>query len=332
VSSTIQAAWQRRSALAIALLPLALVFLLLSALRRLLYRSGLLRSHRLPVPVIIIGNVSVGGTGKTPICIWLADALRRRGRRPGIISRGYGGQSEDVCEVGDDADPLRVGDEPALLRRRSGCPTFVGRDRVAAARALLRSFPDCDVLISDDGLQHYRLRRDVELAVMDGRGTGNGWVLPAGPLREPVSRLNQVDAVILNGDAPLPRQVARVFSARMEGAGFYRLDAPETRCNSADLAGLRLHACAGIGVPERFFAHLRRLGLGFAPHPFPDHHRYAAADLTYADCDALLMTEKDAIKCVGLTACPIWVLPVTAVLDDAAADYILEKIDGSPPA
>jgi tetraacyldisaccharide 4'-kinase len=256
--------------------------------------------------------------------------LIRHGRRPGIVSRGYGGEERGICEVVPESSALSVGDEPLLLRRRTGCPTFVGRDRVAAARALLATYPECDVIVSDDGLQHYRLQRDLELALVDGRGVGNGWLLPAGPLRESASRLLSVDAVVANGTVALPFAAPRVFRMQVDGTLFHRLDLPEQTCVAGDLAGLRLHACAGIGVPGRFFDHLTKLGLAFVAHPFPDHFRFNSADLAFPDCDALLMTEKDAIKCLGLTPCPIWVLPVTATIEGGLTEYLLEKLDGRP--
>jgi tetraacyldisaccharide 4'-kinase len=321
------------------LLPLAFLFRLLSVLRRLAYRRGWLASVRLPVPVVVIGNIVAGGAGKTPLSLWLAQRLRAAGRRPGIVSRGYGRTTEGVMAVkvgagGTAAD--MVGDEPLLLAQRSGCPVFVGADRAAAAQALLAAHPDCDLILCDDGLQHYRLARDIELAVLDRRGLMNGWLLPAGPLREPPSRLREVDAVVLNELAQTPIAIAHVsrFAMRLEGAHFYRLDAPTTRCTVDELFGRRLHAVAGIGEPQRFFDHLTGLGLSCIPHAFPDHHRYTAADLDFAG-DAILTTEKDALKCAGLSALPIWVLPVDAHVEPDLARFVqdlLEKIDGPAPA
>lgn len=327
----LQRAWQRRGLLATALLPLALLFRLFSSLRRLLFHFGWSAAQRLPVPVVIVGNITSGGAGKTPLCLWLIEELRRRGRHPGIVSRGYGGTvGNSVREVLADASAQQVGDEPLLLRRRAGCPVFVGRDRVAAAKALLMAYRDCDVIVGDDGLQHYRLARDVEIAVIDSRLFGNGWLLPAGPLREPPARLQSVDAVVLNGFAHLGLPTAPGFRMQLGGALFHRLDDPRQVCRADALRDLRLHACAGIGAPQRFFDQLSALGLRFSAHAFPDHHRYVATDLVFADCDALLMTEKDAIKCAGLTQCPVWVLPVTASVEPGLAELILEKIDGRP--
>ncbi len=317
--------WRRRGLLAWLLLPAGLVFFLLAALRRRLYRWGLPAAVRLPVPLVIVGNVTVGGSGKTPLVIWLAEELRRRGRNPGVISRGYRGAGE-VRQVNAGSNALDVGDEPLLIRHRAGCPVFVGRDRVAAARALLAAYPACDVILSDDGLQHYALARDVELAVMDGRGLQNGWPLPAGPLREPAGRLATVDAVVANGwSGPA------AFRMELVGDRFYRLDDPGSQRNASDFAAGRLHAVAGIGDPSRFFAHLAGLGLRFSAHAFPDHHAYRAVDLDFP-ADAILTTEKDAVKLSGLAAAPIWVLPVSARLEPDLAQFVLERLDGSPPA
>ena len=288
----------------------------------------------MPVPVVVVGNITVGGTGKTPLVIHLAGALRARGRHPGIVSRGYRGDSGHALEVTSGSDPRVVGDEPLLLARRSTCPVFVGRDRVAAARHLLASYPKCDLIIADDGLQHYRLDRDVEIALFDERGVMNGWSLPAGPLREPVSRLAQVDAVVFNGAAvsPAPTLAAATFSMRLLGERFHRLDEPSTTCSAADLAGARLHAVAGIGAPRRFFDHLTGMGLGFSEHPFADHHDFSSEDLVFAG-DAILTTEKDAVKLARLRLpLPVWVLPVTAEVKPDLAAFVLEKLNGRPSA
>ena len=303
-------------------------------MRRALYRTGSLRRERIPVPVVVVGNITVGGTGKTPLVAHLALALRARGRSPGIVSRGYRGAGGHVLEVTAGSDPGVVGDEPLLLARHSACPVFVGRDRAAAARGLLANYPECDLIISDDGLQHYRLERDVEIALFDERGVMNGWALPAGPLREPVSRLAQVDALVLNGTAvsPAPTFAGAVFSMHLLGEGFQRLDESLTTCSAADLAGKRLHAVAGIGSPQRFFDHLTGIGLVFSAHPFADHHAYCVEDLTFAG-DAILTTEKDAVKLARLCLpLPVWVLPVTAEIKPDLAAFVLEKLNGRPLA
>lgn len=329
------ALWQKRGLAAVLLLPVALVFSSLVLLRRLLYRAGLFRSIRLPVPVVVVGNITVGGAGKTPLVLWLAEEFARRGRRPGIVSRGYGGSVPGVHEVKTDDAASLVGDEPLLLKARAGCPVFVGRDRVAAARALLCAHPDCDVIVSDDGLQHYRLVRDFEIAVVDRQLAGNGWMLPAGPLREPAVRLAAVDAVVKNGEVAMMVHGVPTYDMRLSGERFVSLaDGAQAR-GPGDFAGLRLHAVAGIGKPQRFFDHLSSLGLAFTAHAFPDHHAYRPEELAFTG-DAILATEKDAVKLRGLSQLPaqlpVWVLPVTAVVEPDLAHFILEKIDGRPPA
>ncbi len=328
------AVWRQRGPLACLLYPVSLVFRALVALRRAAYRAGLMQSHGVSVPVVVVGNLTVGGSGKTPLVIHLASALRSRGRRPGIISRGYRGTTRLVTRVTADSDPAVVGDEPLMLAASTGCPVFVGRDRPAAARALLAAHPDCDVLLSDDGLQHYRLKRDLELAVFDDRGVMNGWCLPAGPLREPLTRLVQVDALVLNGTAvsPAPTLGRPEFSMRLEGKRLYRLGAPQSTCGVADLKGGELHAVAGIGAPQRFFDMLRAMGLDVIEHPFSDHHEYFVDDLAFAG-GVVLTTEKDAVKLAHLSLpLPIWVLPVTVQLSPDLAEFVLEKLNGCPPA
>ena len=316
------------------LLPFSLLFIVLAGFRRALYRVGLLPRERLPVPVVVVGNITVGGTGKTPLVIYLARALRGLGRHPGIVSRGYGGGTAKAVEVTPGSDPAMVGDEPLLLARRSTCPVFVGRNRAAAGRSLLARYPQCDVIIADDGLQHYRLARDVEIAMFDERGLMNGWALPAGPLREPVSRLAQVDAVVLNGIAvpPAPTLDRPVIAMRLAGGSFHRLDDSLMTCCAADLAGKKLHAVAGIGSPRRFFDQLTGMGLSFAEHAFADHHGYRVDDLAFAG-DAILTTEKDAVKLARLSLpLPVWVLPVTVEVSPDLAAFVLEKLNGRSSA
>ena len=309
------------------LLPIGALFVALSGLRRQLYRLGWLRVERLPVPVIVVGNITVGGAGKTPLTLWLARELQRRGRRPGIVSRGYGSAARAPRPVSPDATPDEVGDEPLLLARRSGAPVWVGRDRAAAGRALLAAEPAVDVILCDDGLQHYRLGRDAEVAVFDGRGAGNGWRLPLGPLREPMSRLASVAAVVRNGAAGVQAPVP-AFDMVLRPGNFQALDDSHKVCTAEQLRGRPLHAVAGIGDPERFFRTLEAQGLTFRRHPFPDHHAYAPGDLAFGDDAVVLMTEKDAVKCARFAAGEAWVLPVEADVSPALVDTLLEKISG----
>lgn len=324
--------WSQRGFPAWLLLPLAGLFLLLASLRR-----RLLRPRRLRVPVIVVGNIAVGGSGKTPAVIWLVEALRTRGWTPGVLSRGFGGAARSPRAVHADSLPAEVGDEPVLIARRCGCPMWVGRDRVAVGQALLAAHPEVNILITDDGLQHYRLARDIEIVVVDEAMLGNCWPLPAGPLREPLSRLAQAHLLICNGvlSEALERRLPMMPHAQMllEADEFYRLADPAQRCNSIDLGGRPLRAIAGIGHPERFFATLRKLGLNPARcDAFPDHHAFVPADLAVAAGEALLLTEKDAVKCAAFAPADAWVLPVQARIDDGALDCLLERLHGPETA
>ena len=322
----LQRHWYRITPLHLILLPLSLLFRLLATVRRMLYRSGLLPSTKLPVPVIVVGNITVGGSGKTPLTLWLAQQLIENGWHPGIVSRGHVHGKPALASpqpVHTSSNPEETGDEPVLMAQRGLCPVWVGRDRATAGLALLQAHPECDVLLSDDGLQHYRLQRDVEIAVVDGvRRFGNGLPLPAGPLREPESRLRSVDAVVVQGGGTQ----AGEFGMQLHGEIFYNLLNPETTAPAADFHGMRSHAIAGIGHPQRFFAHLQHLGIATESHPFPDHHRYSAADLEFDDADAILMTEKDAVKCAAFATEKCWVLRVDAQVDPSLFQHIMKKI------
>jgi len=318
--------WYRLSPVSIALYPVSLVFRFLVFLRRYLYRTGVMSRHRLRVPVIVVGDLTVGGTGKTPLILALAGVLRLRGLRPGIVSRGYGGAHPGPCSVSAEDDARRAGDEPLLLAQRSGCPVWVGASRVAAARALLAAHGDCDVILCDDGLQHYGLQRDLEIALEDERGHGNGLLLPAGPLREPAGR--RVDATVVNGPEPRPG----TYRMRLRPSGFFWVGDAARPVARSELLGKRLHAVAGIGNPDRFFADLSRMGLAFTAHPFPDHHRFGPADLEFPDCDLVLMTEKDAVKCRQFGRRDLVVARVDAELDPALTELILKRIHGRASA
>ena len=304
------------------LLPLSWLFSLLVVLRRQAYKAGVLRSYHLPVPVIVVGNISVGGTGKTPLVTWLVKTLQQQGYRPGVITRGYGGQAQEWPQwVSAESDPVMVGDEPVLLAQRCSCPIVAAPDRVLVARALLDK-SDCNILISDDGLQHYRLQRDIEIVVIDGaRRFGNGCALPAGPLREPISRLQQVDYVVANGAAASGEVEMQLLPGALRSLQDYNKSAPLT-----DFHGQKIHAVAGIGNPSRFFELLKRSGLSVIEHPFPDHHDFAEDDLAFGDGLLVLMTEKDAVKCRRYADERMWYLPVEAQLDDSFARDLMLQI------
>lgn len=309
----LDAYWDSRNGVSLALLPLSWLFIVLSFLRRSAYRIGLLKTHRLPVPVIVVGNITVGGTGKTPLVVWLAQWLGAKGLRPGIISRGYGGDgSEEPRQVLATSVAAEVGDEPLLIAQRTGCPVYVGADRVAAARALLQQ-QDCDIIVSDDGMQHYALGRDIEIAVIDGsRRFGNGFSLPAGPLRERPSRLNDVDLVVINGEA-----TAEGSSMTISAGEVVNLHDADERRPLDDFVGRAVHAVAGIGNPARFFAMLRQRGLEIRERPFPDHHSFTATDISSDDGLPVLMTEKDAVKCSSFAQPCHWYVQAEAELDDS---------------
>jgi tetraacyldisaccharide 4'-kinase len=303
------------------LLPLSLAYGAAAGSRRYLYARHLRKSTRMTSPVVVVGNLSVGGTGKTPLVCWLVARLAERGFKPGVVTRGYGGSSGRARLIEASDDPKLVGDEAILLARRTGGAVAVGRDRPAAAQLLIDA--GCNVIVSDDGLQHYALERDCQIVVIDGdRRFGNGWLLPAGPLRETPARLAAADAVVVNGGRAL-----------LEGALSMRLEA-----NSASsviggaakaldsFSGSSVHAVAGIGNPERFFNMLRAHGIEVSGHPLPDHARLQAADISFADERPVLMTEKDAVKCAKLAGPQHWYVPVTASFGGGEADMLLDVV------
>ncbi|MBK6599065.1 MAG: tetraacyldisaccharide 4'-kinase [Proteobacteria bacterium] len=311
------------------LVPLAWLFAGLARLRRLAYRLGLFKALGVGCPVIVIGNLTVGGSGKTPLVIYLVSQLQRQGFRVGVISRGYGGSARVVQTVTARSDPREVGDEPVLIARRSQCKVFVGRDRVAAAQAAVAA--GVDVVLSDDGLQHYALARDLEIVVVDGeRGFGNGRQLPAGPLREPLQRLRGVAFVVMNGEGwpqhvALPRGRAALTMTLLPSDAVPVAERGAKR-SLASFRGAPVHAVAGIGNPRRFFALLHSAGLDVIEHPFPDHYALKLQDLAFGDDAPVLMTEKDAVKCAGLADSRFWCLPVSAHFNALEANELLTVI------
>lgn len=325
----LQARWYGGVAPGLALRAVAALYGVLMRLRRWAYRAGLLRQHRLDVPVVVVGNRTAGGAGKTPLVIALVEALRQRGWRPGVISRGYGRQARGLARVQVDSAPSTVGDEPLLIHRATGVPVAVDADRVAAARALADA--GCDLLVADDGLQHLRLGRVVEIEVQDGRGLGNARVMPAGPLREPLPA-RAADFRVVHGrdaaDGDVPMQL-RLGDARRLHHGADAVSADGIRALDA-FAGKSVHAVAGIGHPARFFDALRDAGLVPIEHPFPDHHAFAAADFAAMRGAPILMTGKDAVKCRALCLADAWEVPVDALLPDAFLDALDHRLRESP--
>lgn len=322
--SSLQRHWSRTGGLALLLAPLAALFAALAWARRLAYRRGWLSAVAVGVPVIVVGNITAGGSGKTPLVIWLVDWLRARGYRPGVVSRGYGGTARGCVAVEPDSRAAEVGDEPFLIRVKTGAPVVVGRDRAGAARTLLARHPGVDVIVSDDGLQHYRLRRDIEIAVIDAAfGLGNGWPLPAGPLREPKRRLASVDAVVqVVRGAAQPRAYAPVASWRADyRAGMaWRLRAPQERMALADLPRHDWLAATGIGRPQGFFDMLAAQGVRFRAQAFADHHAFRPQDLPVDG--AVLMTEKDAVKCLRFAGDDWWAVELDVAPEPGFIDWL----------
>lgn len=322
LSNVFNRIWYNRTWPRYVLMPLMWLYLGIIRLRRHAYQKGWKTSHRYPVPVIIVGNITVGGSGKTPLVIWLVDFLRKAGYKPAIISRGYRGKASSwPQQVRADSDPVVVGDEAVLLARRCHCPIAVGPDRSASVAALLQH-SNCNIIISDDGLQHYALERDIEIAVVDAvRRYGNGCLLPSGPLREPITRLEEVDFIVSNG-----------IAGRGEYAMNLRLN---LACNlitgeARDLKTFMdktVHAIAGIGNPKRFFSALCQQGIKLKEHPFADHYNFKARDLEFDSSTPVFMTEKDAVKCVRFAHDHYWYVPVEAELNKHFGPRLLAALE-----
>lgn len=306
----------------------AFLYIDIAKLRRKLYQKGYKKVTKLPVPVIIVGNITVGGTGKTPLVIYLVEKLKAEGFKPGVISRGYGGQAEAWSQqVTANSEVSLIGDEPLLIAQQANCPVAVGPIRADAAKLLLDN-NDCDVIISDDGLQHYALHRDIEICVIDGiRRFGNNFYLPAGPLREPQERLKEVDFVVCNGGEPEEGEILM----RLEGAFAINMQTKERKPLAEFKAQKEVHALAGIGHPQGFFDLLAQAGIECVTHSFPDHYAYVAKDIQFKGAQAILMTEKDAVKCVDIATEQHWYVPVQAKLESGFTNNLttlLRKVQG----
>lgn len=328
--------WQQRGALAWLLTPLSVLFYAAYLGRRALYALGLRRQTQLDVPVVVIGNLYIGGTGKTPLTVELVRALTERGWRPGIVSRGYGALDSAPRLVLPADDARDVGDEPLLIVRATTAPVAIAKRRIRAAQLLRSAHPECDVIIADDGLQHLQLGRDMEIALLNYRGLGNGWMLPAGPLREPRSRLDRVDAIAVNGDVPEIAAKAPSYRMRTCVASAFALHAPKLRIELSSLAaeqrshGWRFTASAGIGMPDKFFAMLRAAGLVIEELPLADHFDYQVNPFAGCSADRILITEKDAVKCVDNAAFAndsrLWVVPLITEIDPRLVDAVVDRI------
>ena len=320
--------WYRESAGFSMLAPLGWLYGLVMALRRLAYARGLLKTQRAAKPVIVVGNLTVGGTGKTPLVAWLAQQLALTGLRVGIVSRGYGRAGSAPQSVHAETSWREVGDEPMLLASLTGCDVVVARDRFAGAQELVAL--GVDVIIADDGLQHLRLARDCEIVVIDGaRGFGNGRMLPAGPLREPASRVRSASLVVVNGTpehASLRGGVEGSLQMALFGGEALRVDGLAMPEPLEHFRGRRVHAVAGIGHPQRFFRDLRARGLDIVEHAFPDHHPFTVADLTFGDDLPVLMTQKDAVRCREIQDARLWYVPVVARFSEPQARELLDRV------
>lgn len=321
-----EANWYRSdlTPLTLVLLPLSWLFGAIVAIRAWCYRRNIFKSYRFNIPVIIVGNIVVGGTGKTPCVITLAKHLVNAGYKPGIVSRGVGGAHHQSHAVTASTSAVDAGDEAVLMARNSGCPVVVGKDRVAAVTTLLQVHSDCDVVLSDDGLQHYRLARDIEIAVVDGaRLFGNKQLLPAGPLREPLSRLADVDFVIVNDG-----ELVGANKMSLEPVSWVSLSDKRSQIDIGTFKQNKVHAVAGIGNPARFFNLLRSLGCQIIEHSFPDHHAFTVSDFDFGDELPVLMTGKDAVKCERFADMRMWYLDVEAKIETSLLEQLMSKLHG----
>ena len=333
LSNALDHQWQKRGWLCWVLMPFSLLVQVILSVRRLFYRLFRSSVYRGAVPVVVVGNIYVGGTGKTPAVMAVVDALCCSGWRPGVLSRGYGIHIGKTPQVGQgQLDPAQFGDEPALIAAETGVPVTVHPNRRLAIEHLLARYPETNVIVSDDGLQHLALARDVEIVIQDARGAGNHCVMPAGPLRESIQRLESIDALVTHGATAsfLPQnQAVRQLTMKLEIVQLRHLVSDETLTLSdfnARFAGQPLCAAAGIGSPEKFFTSLRQAGLSLlSVRPLPDHHAFTAASFDQLLSPVILITSKDAIKCKGLNDPRLWVVEVTPVLSDPGFSSWLDQ-------
>lgn len=320
--------WYSRNPIAFFLQIVSWPYVIFMALRSVFYRRYS-RVEKLPVPVVVVGNLTVGGTGKTPLVVAIVKTLLGLGYRPGVITRGYGNTLKEqpyVCQMSDHAQ--RVGDEALLLASKLQCPIIIDANRLRAAKFAIDNLA-CDIIISDDGLQHLALSRDIEIIVIDAlRQFGNGYCLPIGPLREPLSRLKTVDFIVSNGEPVFDGAVLMYYLA----SPLYKLSDPTQHLTLNQFYSQTVHAVAGIGNPDRFFQSLTQHGIDIIPHVFPDHYSYQESDLQFNDSHVIIMTEKDAVKCKDFATDSIWVLPVVATMDASFWQAFMEKLSQCTPS
>lgn len=316
--------WYGSSKLYFLLFPFSGLYRLVIALRHALYRWGFKKTTSFSVPIIVVGNLTVGGTGKTPVVIWLANWLQKQGYQPGVVSRGYGGKKTAQPQVvAENSLPETVGDEAVLIVKKTHCPMVVHAKRDMAVKKLLATFP-CDIVISDDGLQHYALKRDIEIAVIDGlRRFGNQYCLPAGPLREPKQRITQVDFTMVNEGEMID---ANAYQMVLHSTMCYSLVDNSIKKTLNEFQKYTIHAVAGIGHPQRYFKQLAKMGLAIIEHPFPDHYHYRPQDIDFGKNAIVLMTEKDAVKCQSFADQRHWCLPIEAKMEQRFIDALTDKL------
>ncbi len=333
LATRVTRAWQHKSPLLMLLWPLSLLYRCVIAARGLAYQCGWLQSYKADVPVVVVGNITVGGTGKSPLVAALVKQFQSQGMQPGVVSRGYGAQTRHVqpwqVSAGDDAS--QVGDEPAMLAGQVSCPIVVCTDRMLAIATLQEQ--GCDVVIADDGMQHYRMQRDVEICVVDGkRWWGNGFLLPVGPMREPLQRLQKVDCLVVNGsNGATPPQGSldgvSVFNMTLQSQDLIPLNQSASRAVvRPPEPPARVHGVAGIGHPQRFFDTLTQLGYEVIPHAKADHHCFKETDFAFREALPVVMTAKDAVKCRNLYLENAWVLPVEAELNTDFYAFLQTRI------
>jgi tetraacyldisaccharide 4'-kinase len=317
--------WYKKNIISYILLPFSFIYIGIINLRKFYYQ--LFSKQKFPIPIIVVGNITVGGTGKTPLVIYLAELLKSKGYRPGIISRGYGGKSKNhPLFVTSESRVEETGDEALLIMQRTKCPVAIAPKRITAINMQLAK-ENCNIIISDDGLQHYAMPRDIEIAVIDAElGFGNNFCLPAGPLREPLKRLKHVDFVIKNCNTNLAENE---YDMTLEPVVFYNLKNPQITKKIDEFKNQTVHAFAGIGNPNRFFQTLRQLGLNVIEHAFPDHYVFQPADFLLKN-EIIIMTEKDAVKCDKIANENCWCLKIEAKLSDEFNNNLLNKLNINP--